>query len=167
MKKRTILISTAAAVALLPGLLSSCSSTPSSGSGGPSAANDAVAGAAKTAACMREKGFAVEDPKDDGFTIGVPDGADRDAFFAALGECEPKREGAGDGGAPGTELSAEDRKRDQKEVTCIRDGGFEDYPDDLDARAQYEPAGDPAAFNDRLQKCAEDVGSQGSTGAGE
>lgn len=161
-RNTSTLLGAVAAIALLPGLLAGCSSA------GPSGDSTKGAGSSgsSVAECMRGKGYDMEDQStsDKAQTLSVPDGVDRDQWTADLGSC------LGDGGADGGDgagvsgakpVSGGDAK-DREVAKCIRDKGFDDYPDDVDARASYEPS-DEQAFADVAKQCDDDVFGPGES----
>jgi hypothetical protein len=140
----TTRIRTAAAAALLaitmPLALASCSS-----SDRPATANDTTKGiGAKWGACMRDAGFEVQDADDDQIASGsvlAPEGADQDAFRAAAQGCSEEV------GARGTDSAQrQEQARQYDEVaSCIRDNGFEDYPEQKPGQLSGNPEEYPRA----------------------
>lgn len=142
-----------ATLLLVPALLAGCSggsgeaasgSSPSSSAGRPNAAT--------VGDCLRKKGY---DISDDELGIGkktaqisVPEGVDVDQWLADSAVCTGTTAGAGEPAKPfpGTE------KIDREAAACIREHGFADYPDDLDAKASYHPA-DEDTFNTVAKQC--------------
>lgn len=124
--RRNALLGTMVGLLLVPLSLTGCSGhdgedSASGGGGGSSAA------AAKWGACMRDKGFTVEDPSDEQFSTGVemvPADVDRAAFGTASKGCR--------GDAP-SGASADDKAgwvQDAEDFSqCMRDNGVADFPD--------------------------------------
>lgn len=140
-----------AGLALLPGLLTACSSP-----GGADAADTPAPGAdaAKIGACLRDKGYDVDDSQFSGDEVELapPAGADPAAYITDLKACSPEDGPAAD--TPERQAAqAENAKRDVAFSACIRGEGFDDYPDGQQERLHYEPS-DPAAFAEVEQTCA-------------
>jgi hypothetical protein len=142
------------ALVLLPALLAGCASGPRDGA--PDAATSApsasAASAAQVGACMRDRGYDVDDSQfaaDDpaGAQVTVPDGVDADRWAADLVSCSG---GAAD--APAAQPLPGDDERRRRSAACIRDGGFADYPDDLDEQRRWQPA-DADAFERVAVEC--------------
>lgn len=141
-----------AGLLLLPGLLTACSSTPSSDSTSADGASK-NSGAVELASCMRDKGYDMEDPSAGAVNLSPPDGVDADQWRSDLVAC------TGDGKAPGEANVAkpmpgmEDMARAMAE--CMRDNGFSDYPDDQGDQVSYTPSEDASTFADVEQTCGE------------
>ncbi|WP_123654532.1 MULTISPECIES: hypothetical protein [unclassified Curtobacterium] len=158
MQKTTKLTTIVAAALLLPGLLAACSSgSPTSDETSPGAKS------ANAAECMRGKGYDMADPDTSkGVDMQVPEGVDKDQWVQDLGAClgaeSGAESGAGQAGeakeAPGTE------KQMRKMAECIRDNGFEDYPDDPAAMAKFTPD-DESTFDDVAHKCGTEAFGDG------
>ncbi|MFJ3384420.1 MULTISPECIES: hypothetical protein [unclassified Curtobacterium] len=155
------LIALAAAALLLPGLLAACSA------GEPERDATTAAGTAEKgsslAACMRDKGYDMADPDsaEGEAKLGAPEGVDADVYMADLKEC--LGDGAvGSGEAAKPMAGSEERARAAAE--CIRAGGFPDFPDDDEGKAQYRPV-DPDAFDDVARACDEQVATDAETAA--
>lgn len=149
------LIAVAAAVVLLPGLLTACSGSPENDPTGSPSAKVASLGD-----CMREKGYDMPDPKtgSDTMQLSAPDGVDEDQYGADLGKCLDADGGAGEAGgakpAGGPEAA--------EIAGCIREEGFADYPDDQDGQSKYQPD-DEQAFQQVSNQCAEQAFGSGAT----
>lgn len=156
MQKKSV-IAVAAALALLPGALVGCSAgsgpgAPSSGgSGGPGAS----AKGAGLASCLRDKGYDMPDPDSGGstMTFAAPDGVDEEQWGTDLDAC---LEEAGVGDAAGGAAPIVDREQQRQLARCIRDHGFEDYPDDEQGQQTYEPS-DAQALQDAESTCFDEV----------
>ncbi|WP_420363637.1 hypothetical protein AABM26_04685 [Curtobacterium aetherium] len=129
---------------LVPVLLAGCSTGPSPSA--PSSPSPAVA-PADVGACLREHGYAVEDPGP-GTPSAVPDGVDPDTFAEDLATCSGGPGGAGD--APESVLVPEPGH--DAAVACIREQGYPDYPDTLADQRRYEPA-DQDTFDQVVDRC--------------
>lgn len=152
--RRTRSLLAAAALVLLPGLLASCSaaapdsvSTKSSGT---------AAKGATLAECMRGKGYDMPDPSSGGTTLqlSAPDGVDEDQYQADLKSCLGDSAAAGDAQMAKPMPGSADRQR--RAAECIRERGFEDYPDDEEAKAGYQPD-DEAAFDEVARTCSDEA----------
>jgi hypothetical protein len=143
-----------AGVLLLPGLLTACSSAPdtSNASDGPT-----NAGAAALAECMRDKGYDMEDPSSGGLKLSPPDGVDADQWREAIVDCTGTGDGAGEAAPAKPMPGGEDTARAIGE--CMREAGYEDFPDDLESQASYTPSGDTTAFDGDQKTCADKVTS--------
>ncbi|WP_181435871.1 hypothetical protein [Curtobacterium sp. MCSS17_006] len=148
------LLAAAAALVLLPGLLASCSAAaPDSGS---TKSSGTAAKGATLAECMRGKGYDMPDPSSGGTTLqlSAPDGVDEDQYQADLKSCLDDSAGAGEASMAKQMPGTADRQR--KAAECIRDRGFEDYPDDEEAKAGYQPD-DQTAFDDVARTCYDEA----------
>lgn len=143
-----------AGLLLAPALLTACSTDAPRAA--PSPKSDS---AADFSSCMRDKGYDVPDPSGDqqGLKLQVPDGIDPEQYNDDLTTCAGA-DGAGAGNAARAQSVDKDDPKWKKTVACVRDHGFEDFPDD--PAADYEPT-DDAAFIDAMQTCD---GGAGSTG---
>lgn len=148
----------AAAVAgllLTPALLIACAQVPDD----ELTPDRTTARAAAFTACMRDKGYDMPDADaDGGLSVPIPDGVDPAQYESDMATCAPStgaRDGVGSGGQPGPDEAF------RKAAGCVREHGFEDYPDDPDAIARYQPS-DRAAFDDVVETC--DAGSSGEVG---
>lgn len=149
-KKTNAIVAVAAAVLLLPGLLTACSGSPSGGSSDtPKAGGNP---GTSLSACMRDKGYDMADPGSgsQSQTLAAPEGVDKDQWDADLQTCLG---GAGGAGKGMQEAKPADTAEQQKRADeCIRKNGFSDYPDSEDAKRSYRP-GDQDVFSDVAQKC--------------
>lgn len=160
-RRTRTLLAAAAAVVLLPGLLASCSS--SDPDSGPTGSAGTAAKGATLAECMRGKGYDMPDPSSGGGTmqLSAPDGVDEERYRDDLASCLDDS-GAGDAQAAKPMPGSEEQQR--KAAECIRERGFEDYPDDEDAKVRYQPD-DPDAFDEVARACdAEAFGAAGGAG---
>lgn len=159
------LLAVAAAMVLLPGLLASCSAA--APDPGPTKSAGTAAKGATLAECMRGKGYDMPDPSSGGTTLqlSAPDGVDEDQYQADLKSCLDDSAGAGDAQAAKPMPGSSDRLR--KAAECIRERGFEDYPDDEDAKIRYQPD-DQDAFDEVARACDAEAfaGLGGEAGAG-
>ncbi|ROP74818.1 hypothetical protein [Curtobacterium sp. PhB115] len=152
-------IAVLAAVVLLPGLLVGCSGGSPDGTASRSAGAEAKG--ASLAECMRDKGYEMADPTagGSGMQFSVPDGVDPAQYQDDMKTCLEKVGGrAGAGTAEQVEGAAEDAEELAK---CIRANGFEDYPDDPDAVADFRPD-DEQAYDEVSKQCGEKVYGKGS-----
>lgn len=160
------LIAIAAAVVLLPGLLAACSSN------APDTVDTKAPGSkgATTASCMRDKGYEMDDPTAGGAggtAFSVPEGVDKDQYMADLQKCMGSESssgaaGSGESGSGGAKSLPGGEKMAKEAAKCIREHGFEDYPDDMEAAGGYEPD-DEDAFADVSKQCNDEAfGTSGS-----
>ncbi|WP_144710021.1 hypothetical protein [Curtobacterium pusillum] len=159
--RRTRTLVALATLLLLPGALTACSGgTPDDHETKPAGAG----AGATTASCMRDKGYDMDDPStsDGGMKVSIPDGVDKEQWQEDMDACLGDDGGAGGSGmakpAPGV-----DAKSGQV-AKCIRDAGFSDYPDDMDARSKYRAA-DQDAFETAAQECSDEAFGDDATGA--
>jgi hypothetical protein len=121
---------------------------------------------AETAACMREKGYEMADPEQGWFSVGAPEGVDREQWAQDLADCAGSDDAGSASGA--TEASPGDQEKRREVASCIRDHGYEDYPDDLAIGEPWTPPGDQDAFDEVSEQCATQAwgaaGPQGATG---
>jgi hypothetical protein len=160
---RTRALVAVATLLLLPGALTACSGEAPDGQ--PTTSADA---GATTASCMRDKGYDMADPStsDDGMKVSIPDGVDKEQWQQDMDACLGGGDGNGAGGggsgmaepAPGVDAKS------AQVAKCIRDAGFADYPDDVDARSKYRAA-DQDAFDTAAQECSDDAFGDDATGA--
>lgn len=158
------LLAVAAAMVLLPGLLASCSAA--APDPGPTKSVGTAAKGATLAECMRGKGYDMPDPSSGGtLQLSAPDGVDEDQYQADLKSCLDDSAGAGDAQAAKPMPGSDEQQR--KVAECIRDRGFEDYPDDEDAKIRYQPD-DQDAFDEVARACDAEAfaGLGGEAGAG-
>jgi hypothetical protein len=171
------------ALLLVPALLAGCSShgsgsgrTPGPGaspSGASSAGAPRAAGApaspGEVGACMRDRGYDVDDSDfagggGAGEQVSVPQGVDPDRWTADLVRCSG---GAAD--APAAQpLPGMDELR-REAAACIRAGGFPDYPDGIEDQRTWQPS-DADAFEHVAKDCDAQVyeagtGARAGTGA--
>lgn len=152
MTKKTTFIAVAAAVVLLPGLLSACSGAPSSD------ATDAASGkkdsGSSLSSCLRDKGYDVPDAGSGMGTLSAPDGVDQEQWDTDFEKCMGEGKGAGLQVAPAQPIGSPEQLK--QVAKCIRDKGFEDYPDGQDEQASYK-ADDEQAFTDASTTCFNDI----------
>lgn len=160
-KKTNTLIAVAAAIVLLPGLLTACSGGPDSD---PTSSKGTGAKGQSLGECMREKGYDMPDAEfgSDSMQFTAPDGVDKEQYQADLSTCLDSAlgDGAGEAGMA-KEIPGGDEKQ-AKLSKCIRDNGFSDYPDSEKARMDYRPD-DEKAFREVENRCAEKAFGTGST----
>lgn len=155
------LLAAAAALVLLPGLLASCSSPAPD----PTKSPGTAAKGATLAECMRGKGYDMPDPSSGGDTLqlSAPDGVDEEQYHADLTSCLDDSAGAGDAQAAKPMPGSDEQQR--KVAECIRDRGFEDYPDDEEAKIRYQPD-DQDAFDEVARACDAEAFAGSGAGAG-
>lgn len=146
-------IALAASVLLLPVALTACASAPAGDDETTSAG-----GRNALAACMRDKGYDMTDQSSGGSSseIAVPDGVDPDAWKRDLASCIGSTGGFEAGEVQQAEEMPGSREKRVEVAECIRDAGFEDYPDDPERAADYR-ADDEAAFTEAAKACDEQV----------
>lgn len=158
-KKTNAVVAVAAAVLLLPGLLTACSGSPS---GVPTDTPTAGGNPGTSlSACMRDKGYDMADP-DSGSktqTLSAPDGVDEEQWGADLQTCMKGEHGAGDGMQAAKPAGS--AEQEERAVECIRKNGFSDYPDSEDAKRAYQP-NDQDAFDDVTSKCFDQAYAEGT-----
>lgn len=138
---------------LLPALLTACSAEPDHGaaSDGP-----AAPGGTALASCMRDQGYDMEDPSSGQLSLSPPDGVDADQWREALVSCSGSGSaGAGDGQAAQPMPGMDGMARALGE--CVRDAGYDDYPDEAEEQAAYTPSGDTATFESVQQTCSDEA----------
>lgn len=155
-RTRTRFAVAVAALLLAPAILTACSSDKPDSA--PSPERDT---ASAFFSCMRDKGYDVPDPTADqkSVSLEVPDGVDPSQYRDDMAGCA-KSSGAGDAAAqplPGA------GKEWEKTVSCVREHGFPDFPDDMDAAASFAPA-DTSTYEDVLETCStgEAAGASGA-----
>lgn len=151
LNKKTV-VGALATLVLLPAVLVGCSSGPDASSKPTSTAQstDRTELSSKINACMREKGYDVEDAPEskNSSQIEVPAGADPERYNADLEACGDKV----DPGSAGQGAQEVDPTAQQKAAfgKCMRDNGFPDYSDDGD-----DPKGSEAeGFEKTFSACA-------------
>ncbi len=168
MRTRTTLTTAAAALILLPALLTGCSGTGKSAGETPSAgAGGGNTVATKVAGCMRDKGHDYPDPSGDSFQAKKPEGSAGEQWDTDLDDCL-RSAGGGAGGpdaqAPGPDPATVEKSKEAAQ--CLRDAGYEDFPDDDAAQGSYEPSGDQAAFDEAQGTCYEKAFGTGAQSTG-
>lgn len=137
----------------VPVVLAGCASGPTA----PSAAEITSGAGATWGACMREAGFAVQDPADadveDGLTQ-APAGSEGDAFADAAVRCR-----AAAGVESASDAQQQRWQRQYAEVaSCIRDHGYPDFPEQRPGVLTTDgyPRAEEPAFRDALDACVEE-----------
>lgn len=153
-------VSLVSGVLLLPGLLAACSASPDRGTAADGPSNS---GAAALAACMRDRGYDMEDPGSGQISLSPPDGVDADQWRDDLVGCTEAGQEAGDVIPAQPKPGLADTARSVAE--CMRGAGYEDFPDDVEAQGSYVPSGDRAAFEREQAACSDQAAA--STGQGE
>lgn len=149
-------VGTVAAVLLLPGLLTACSNQRDE-RGASTALDAASSGSVTLAECMRGKGHDMEDPSasDKTMKLTVPEGVDKEQWTEDFSACTDKTsDGAGGSGVEQAKPMPGAEEARAKAVQCIREHGFEDYPDDEEGMFSYEPS-DEEAFTEVAKQCDE------------
>lgn len=154
---RMRLAAAAAAFVLLPGLLAACSAgSPETDASKTSGGKDKGVSLSE---CMRGKGYEMDDAAVGGqgnsMQLSAPDGVDKDQWTADLEKCMGPMTGAGDSDGSGTKNAKPGpggAAKEKEYVECLRDHGFADYPDDVEARGSYQPD-DEDAFADVTETC--------------
>ncbi|MBF4605118.1 hypothetical protein [Curtobacterium sp. VKM Ac-2884] len=157
MTRKTI-TAVAAAVALLPGLLTACSGgAPSDGS---TTGNGSSGSGVSLSSCMRDRGYDMSEPGSNSGvqTLAAPDGVDGEQWDTDLQECMGDQ-GAGEGFQAAKPAGTPEQRKQAAE--CIRDSGFSDYPDGDAAMQSYRPD-DEQAFQDASSKCFDQAFGAGS-----
>lgn len=147
----------AAGALLLPALLAGCSA----GQSGSDATDGATtATASKVGACMRDEGYDFDDAdapdaanqKD--LHLQPPQGVDAQQWAQDLIECSGGSSTESTGGA--AKVADPVPGASKRIAECVRDAGFDDYPDAEDERPQYHPA-DQDTFDRTLHDCQDEV----------
>lgn len=144
-----------AAVLLLPGLLTACST--SAPADGVTTAKGSSSAGSSLAACMRGKGYDMEDPSSAGSTqsLSAPEGVDADQWKADLTTCLDSG-GAGEAEYKPAKPMPGLEEAQAKATECIRANGFEDYPDDQAGQMAYKPS-DEETFTGVITRCNEEA----------
>lgn len=156
MPSRTTLSSVAAALLLVPVLLTGCSATGADAH--PSASHEPSQRelSAKLTSCLRDKGYDVGEQD-----LRPPKGVDEDAFVRDSDACMQDLGIPAAKEAKGSDPGMAEYAR--KLAACMRKEGFSDYPDDFDAQAEYQPTGDEQAFLAADERCTGANGIQESS----
>lgn len=163
MLNKKSLVGALATLVLVPTVLVGCSSgsgTPSEPTPGAQSARPAEL-ATKINACLREKGYDVDDGavSEGSAALSVPEGADPERYLADQAACaERVNPGAGSGQAEGSAPSAPSAQEQQAVGACMRENGFPDYSDG-DGAEQHAGA---AGFDETFERCTSDAGSRGA-----
>lgn len=158
---RTLLA--AAALLVVGGTLAGCSASGgTSGTSGPTGGATASAKATTSAkdrslainACLRDKGYDVSDERvsDSGSGFSIPEGADQDRFLADSEECAGDAPGSA---AAGAASGAQVQDLGPAFAKCVREGGFDDFPDDPEAQAEYTPI-DAHGYQECVEACMDE-----------
>lgn len=128
----------------LPLLLTACANDPSPGDSTDSPGSSKPS----LSECLRGKGYDLPDTGSGGQTLDAPAGVDAEQWQQDLTACVGDGTSAGEAdAAPATRLSPAQM---QQLATCIREHGFEDFPDD--PTAGYTPD-DPEAYRQVSEQC--------------
>lgn len=167
MSKKKTITTLAAALVLLPGLLTACAS--GSDPEGESSATNGQAGAAAQGAgltsCLREQGYDLPDQSSGSgtMTLAAPDGVDQEQWMTDLKACLDADGGAGAAFKPAEPVGDPEQLR--QVAQCIRDEGFADYPDDEQGQMAYQ-ASDEQALQEASMRCFDEViGAAGGAGS--
>lgn len=157
--RRTRLVALATAALLLPTILTACSTAAPTDD-----KTRAGGGANGVAACMRDKGYDMQDQSSSASSaqVSVPDGVDAETWKRDLASCVGSGEGFRAGDAKPAEQAPGARQKSLESAKCLRDAGFTDYPDDEAHQAEYQPD-DDAAFTEAAKACDEKVFGSGGT----
>jgi len=158
--------------ALLVPALAACApdATPTPGSSTPTSASGSTA--ALLGGCLRDAGYDVDDAllATEG-VVAPPAGVDVEAYSDALSACReqlPAEQGGGVDQPSAADL-AEQQEANLAVAECVREKGFDDFPDPVDGSFPREVASgstDPSARDPRTEAffaCSDEVGpnSQG------
>lgn len=125
----------AATAVLLPALLAGCSTTDAPGSTSSPSVTDTASASSQLGECLRDAGYDVPDPDlSQGVVIAPPKGADPERYAEDFSACRAELPEALGGGPqePSAEEIAELQEAEMKVAQCVRDKGFEDFPDPVD-----------------------------------
>jgi hypothetical protein len=163
------------AAALLAPALAACAPDQgaSSGTSSPAAASGSTT--ALLGSCLREAGYDVDDAQlEMEGVVAPPKGTDLDAFSEALSACRdqlPADQRSGDDEPSAADL-AELQEANLAVAECVREKGFEEFPDPVDGEFPRDVASgstDPGARDARTEAffaCSDEVGPN-SEGRGE
>lgn len=161
----------AATAVLLPALLAGCSTTDGSGTAPSPTATDAASASAQLGQCLRDAGYDVADPDlSKGVVVTPPKGADPDRYAEDFDVCRselPESQGGGSQKASAAEV-AEFQKAQLKVAECVREKGFDDFPDPVDGEfpnLQMSTSGS-SGQQEALLACDAEFGPN-ATGSGE
>jgi len=152
-----------ATVALLPALLAGCSTAEGSGPSSSPAAGGSASASAQLGQCLRDAGYDVDDPDlGKGMVVAVPEGADPERYGEDFDTCRaqlPEAEGGGSQKASDAEV-AQWQAAQLKVAECVREKGFEDFPDPVDGDFpdQQWSTSDPSPEQEALFACSAEVG---------
>jgi hypothetical protein len=132
--RRPALLAVGVGALLLPGLLAGCSSTPTDEGGTGSATRAAGSSAsAQLGQCLRDAGFEVDDPDyEPGGAVMVPPGPDGEAYADQFETCREQLPESETGGSRTTTDTAGLQEARLEVAQCMRDAGFDDFPDPVD-----------------------------------
>lgn len=170
--RKASFLTLAAGALLLPTLLAGCATSDSSPTTGTASAGSSSA-SAQLGQCLRDAGYDVDDPDlSKGVVVAVPAGADPEEYSAAFAECRAALPESQGGGASNQKASpdelAEAQAANLAVAECVREKGFDDFPDPVDGEFPREnwstSGGDPR--QDAFFACSDEFGPNASS-AGE
>lgn len=152
-RTRTAIATVLLALAL-PITLSACSAGEADAAGGDAQQSTGIG--AKWGSCMRDAGFDVQDPPDEQLESGAVtqrEGVDEQAWNTASNRCSAT---AGVQRADTAQQQKWARQYAQV-ASCIRDNGYEDYPEQPEGSIGVDPETYPRAaepqFDETFRKC--------------
>ncbi len=154
----------AATALVAPALLAGCAPK---ASGDPDAASTGVSSSesAELGRCLRDAGYDVDDPDlSQGIIVAPPDGADQDAYSDAFFQCAEEVGGslAAADEPPSADEIATLQKANLKVAACVREKGFEDFPDPVDGYFDLRfGTGDPSPRDAAYFACDAEFGPYG------
>jgi hypothetical protein len=161
----------AATAVLLPALLAGCSTTDAPGSTSSPSVADAASASSQLGECLRDAGYNVPDPDlSKGVVVAPPEGADPDRYAEDFDACRSKLPESQGGGSqePSDAEVAEWQKTQLKVAECVREKGFEDFPDPVDGNfpgVQLSTSG-ASPEQEAFFACSNEFGPN-ATGSGE
>ena len=165
----------AASALLLAPLLAACS--PGGGSDAPSSSASAGGTSsvdAQLGSCLREAGYDVDDADlHGGGVVAPPPGWDVDEYATALEGCRaelPAEQGAAE--APSADDVAAFQAAALEVAECVREKGFEDFPDPVDGEfpsqaAMSTDSGARSPQDEAFLACSDEVGPNADSSGGE
>lgn len=145
-------LATIVAAVVLPLALAGCSTSAASSDTASDATSSSAAGiGARWGACMRDAGLDVEDPSDAlvrSGTVVAPSGTDPERFSTAAQTCSERL------GVERQDRSERDewaRQYDQV-ASCIRENGYEDFPEQQSGTIDTSPEHYPRAAEEHFQQ---------------
>lgn len=162
LRSRATLVATAAAL-LAAGLLAGCSA--GAPDDDPTAGGDPRSSSAQMGECLRAAGYDVADPDfSQGIAIDPPAGVDVDVYVKAFETCAG--EVGGDLGAlaapPDPAEVAELQEANLEVARCVREKGFEDFPDPVDGVFDGVRSTTSSPVEDAYLDCDAEFGPNGS-----